>query len=278
MAASAEAHSRDEDHGVYVYGVALNDASVPDGVSGVAGEAVFALANDRVAAIVGRVSLDEFGEEPLRRNLNELEWLERIARTHEAVVERAMERQTVLPARLATVYRNERDVVRMLESEQEALVAALERVRGTREWGIKAFADRNQLTESVRRSSDDAAELRAVAEGKSGGTGYFAWKAHDEFVRQAAAETKALCATSTHDRLRALAAAARLQPLRSNALSREEGELILSGAYLVRHEQEDTFHGAVRALESELAPLGVSLQLTGPWPPYNFADPVATVE
>ena len=278
MPASAEATGPDEDHGLYFYGVVLDDPSFPDGVTGVAGEAVFALCEDRVAAIVGRVSLDEFGEEPLRRNLNDLNWLERIARTHEAVVERAMEQQTVLPARLATIYRNESDVVRMLELEQEPLVASLERVRGAREWGTKAFADPNQLAESVRRSSDEAARLRAVAETKSGGTGYFAWKTHDEFVRQAVAEAKARCATSMHGRLRQFAAAARLQPLELNALSQAEGELILNGAYLVRREQEDMFRSEIHGLQSELEPLGVSLQLTGPWPPYNFADPVATVE
>jgi gas vesicle protein GvpL/GvpF len=278
MAASAETERREDDRGVYVYGVTLDIASFPAGVSGVADEAVFAIHDDRVAAIVGRVSLDEFGEEPLRRNLNDLEWLERVARTHEAVVERAMELQTVLPARLATVYRGERDVVQMLEREQERLVAALERVRGAREWGVKAFADPTQLAESVRRSRGEAAELRAVAEAKSGGTAYFAWKAHDEFVREAAAETKARCASSTHNRLRELAADARLHPLERSALSREEGELILNGAYLVRLEQEDAFRMGVRGLESELAPVGVRLYLTGPWPPYNFADQAAVIE
>ena len=40
-----------------------------------------------LAAVVSEVPLDEFGEEGLKRNLNDLAWLEATARAHETVLE-----------------------------------------------------------------------------------------------------------------------------------------------------------------------------------------------
>ena len=48
----------------------------------------------RPAALVSRVPLAEFGAEPLRENLNDLAWLERVARAHEEVLERALHAST----------------------------------------------------------------------------------------------------------------------------------------------------------------------------------------
>ena len=56
-----------------------------------------------LAAICGEVPLAEFGEEPLRRNLEDRAWLERTAQEHERVLERALAAGTVIPFRIATL-------------------------------------------------------------------------------------------------------------------------------------------------------------------------------
>ncbi len=46
--------------------------------------------------------------------------------------------------------------------------------------------------------------------------------------------------------------------------------MLLNGAYLVR-EGDDRLRGEVERLTAEHAGLGVEYELTGPWPPHNFA-------
>ena len=46
--------------------------------------------------------------------------------------------------------------------------------------------------------------------------------------------------------------------------------MLLNGAYLVR-EGDDRLRGEVERLAAEHAGLGVEYELTGPWPPHNFA-------
>jgi hypothetical protein len=48
--------------------------------------------------------------------------------------------------------------------------------------------------------------------------------------------------------------------------------MFLNGAYLVRVAGEGEFREAVESLRGELGPEGISFELTGPWPPYNFVE------
>ena len=83
---------------LWAYCVARDDAALADGGPGVHpdGESTW-LRDGGLALLVSRVPLAEFGEEPLRRNLNEFAWLERVARAHEAVIGAALGRRPVVP-------------------------------------------------------------------------------------------------------------------------------------------------------------------------------------
>jgi hypothetical protein len=78
------------DRGFYVYGIVGTERPELTGVTGVDGRsAVFMLDEDGLGAIVSEVPLAEFGEDALRRNLEELSWVAEKVRAHEDVLERA---------------------------------------------------------------------------------------------------------------------------------------------------------------------------------------------
>ena len=78
-----------------------------DKLEGVGGGRVRAVAAAGLTAIAGDVSLAEFGEAALRRNLENLAWLEATARAHHQVIETVAGEGPVVPMRLATVYRDD---------------------------------------------------------------------------------------------------------------------------------------------------------------------------
>ena len=53
-------------------------------------------------------------------------------------------------------------------------------------------------------------------------------------------------------------------------LSGRDGEMVLNSAYLV--SDRPRFEGELTALARELSERGLELELTGPWPPYNFVS------
>jgi Gas vesicle synthesis protein GvpL/GvpF len=256
---------------LWAYCVSRADAPRPEGLNGVVASApVRRVEAGDLAALVSSVPLAEFGEEPLRRNLNDLTWLARIARAHEAVLERALSSSAIVPLRLCTIYATEGSVRDMLEREGDAFVEALELLDGRQEWGVKLLVDPERLAEEARSRSREAAALEDELEGRSGGSAYLVRRRLERHVREAASSVAGEIAEQVHARLQDWAIdAVSLRP-QNRDLSGHEGEMLLNGAYLVEAERVDGFRELVTGLEERYRSLGARLELTGPWPPYNF--------
>jgi hypothetical protein len=248
--------------GVYVYGVGRDlPREAGEGLNGVAGASVRVIEGGGLQALVSTVSLGDFGEEALRRNLEDLEWLEAVARAHHAVVDAAAALATVVPLGLAGVYRSEERVREVLRARNEDFTRALGRVTGRTEWGVKVYA------EPRRTTTADTAKAKAVADRP--GTSYLRRRKVEQETREISRRDLLTMAGDIDGELRELAVAGRLHRLQDPQLSGERGWMILNAAYLVDDERADDLLTAVTRL-ADLHP-EIRLQLTGPWAPYSFA-------
>ena len=66
-------------------------------------------------AVVSEVREDEFGEENLKKNLANLEWIKQKASIHEQVIEEVMKDACVIPFKFGTIFNNEDNLKTMLE-------------------------------------------------------------------------------------------------------------------------------------------------------------------
>jgi hypothetical protein len=251
--------------GWWVYCVLGEGRDLPAGATGL-GEQPRFIAAAGLTALVSRVPLSEFGEAPLRENLNDLNWLERTVRAHEAVLD-AMLPGALVPMRVCTIYSDEAQVRAMLESREALLREALTRVAGKQEWGVKIVADRARLEEHARREVGVEAEV----DGKSEGGAYLARKQLAGRVREEADRMLDGAVRETHARLEEWAAGSVILPAQNRELAGYEGDMIFNGAYLVEEERTDQFTALLDELRAQYVQLGLQLDLTGPWPAYNFA-------
>ncbi|RQW84501.1 GvpL/GvpF family gas vesicle protein, partial [Micromonospora globispora] len=126
--------------GVWLHGVvAAADPATLAAITGMDGTPVRAVRAAGLVAVVSAAPLAEYGEEALRRNLEDLAWLERAARTHHAVVDALSRAGAVVPARLATVHRDDERVARVLTERRDELAGTLARLTGREEWGVKGY-------------------------------------------------------------------------------------------------------------------------------------------
>jgi Gas vesicle synthesis protein GvpL/GvpF len=223
-----------------------------------------------LSALVSAVPGDEFGEERLRVNLNDMDWLERGARAHEAVLERALAASTIVPLRMCTIFEGEEAVRRMLEREHDALADALERLAGRQEWGVKLLVDPRRLADAARASSDEATAYEDELASQSGGGAYMTRRRLERKVREIADRLAAELADDVHARLQDWALDAVTHAPQNRELSGHEGEMLLNGAYLVEADRVDGLRALASELEQRHERLGARIELTGPWPPYNF--------
>jgi hypothetical protein len=248
------------DRGFYVYGIVGTERPELTGVTGVDGRsAVFMLDEDGLGAIVSEVPLAEFGEDALRRNLEELSWVAEKVRAHEDVLERAAREAPVVPLRFGTIYRSLDGLRELLTQDRGQLATTLEELRGKREWGVTSVIDRERLSQAVHASDPRAAQLAEAAEGKPTGTAYLGRKRLERHLGARADELATRLTVTAHDRLTAVAHRAV-----------REGSTQLKGAYLVEEARDGEFRRVLEELGREYEPFGIRFELTGPWPPYSF--------
>jgi hypothetical protein len=260
--------------GIWVYAVAnAGDGLTLPGVAGMAGVAGADVRSAPVAgltAVVSDVDLAEFGEEALRSNLEDLDWLAAVARAHHRVIEALAQLDTVLPMRLATVYASEASMRVALASRESELRAGLDRLRSRTEWGVKGYAA--QARDETGTGTGDGSANGGGAAG-SGGAG--AGIAYLRRRREALSAQRESCrgaadgARAVHAELARHCAASRLHPPQSPQLSGRREAMVLNGAYLLDNDRAAEFSAAVAALNDSDPRL--RLELTGPWPPYSFA-------
>ncbi|GGL16209.1 gas vesicle protein [Sphaerisporangium melleum] len=257
------------DTGTYLYAITraedLPDRDGPAGLAGVAGTPVRVLTHAGLAAYVSTVPLTEFGEEPLRRSLEDLEWLGETARAHHRVVDAvAGGAAATAPVRLVTVYSGDDQVCELLDRRREDFAEVLTRVTGRQEWGVKAYA--------LPATTPGVPESGGGEEGRSGrgsarpGTDYLRRRRASLRDRDQAWREAAERAESIHSVLARMAVASTRHRPQDPQLSGRRETMVLNGAYLVDDELCEAFASAV----DELRGPDVEIELTGPWAPYSF--------
>ena len=204
-----------------------------------------------IAGVASQVSLDEFDKSTLPERLGDAEWLERKIRAHEQVLEAVHARTAVVPCRFCTVYRDEDDLKAFLAAHATALAEALDLVAGRVELGVKAFT---------------ASEPASAAEQAESGRAYLEARRGEQRRREELTASSSRLAAELHVRLLSAAEDGVVLDLQSREAAGRNEEMLFNGAYLVsdRGHFEQTL-GSVAREQGEL-----QLELTGPWPPYNF--------
>ncbi len=192
--------------------------------------------------------------------LERIEWVAPRAVHHEAVVEAVMRRAPVYPARFGTLFSSKAQLADVLVAHGAALRAFLDRVRTASEWGVQALLDRARA-EAHRAGTADAAPppsgaayLRRRKAQQAARAGLGAW-----------ADARADAAFATLARH-----ADAVQPLPARPDPSLDGEVVRNAAFLVADAALDAFRAAVDRLSATHATAGLTLRLTGPWPPYTF--------
>lgn len=222
-----------------------------------------------LAALSSRVPLASYSEESLAEHLSDASWTAVRVMRHETVMEYVAKHATVVPLRFGTIYLERAGVERMLTEKRQELAQILERLRGREEWGVNVFCDQSTLMSAITFVSPVLRELAERAAQASPGQSYLMQKKIDTLrvdeARNALGRIidqieKAL-AEQTDD-------AKPLRVLKVEAT--EHGELKAKFAFLVKRSEFEKFRDAAERLAQEHQTAGVRLELTGPWPSYNF--------
>ncbi len=207
--------------------------------------------------VVGSAPLPQYGEASIARGLQDLDWVSKCAIAHESVVERFIRAQAVVPMKLFTIFESDERALAYVRQHRRKLDRIIRRVAGRCEWGVR-----------IRLASSPALERRARRRRAAPAT----WRRRSKHGTPLVDQT-------TRGQSRANAAFATLgskavEARRHSPLAEGQARsrLMLDAAFLVATDRVEPFQAAARRLTRDLKGEGFGLELTGPWPPYNFIE------
>lgn len=222
-----------------------------------------------LAAVASHVPLKDYNEAALNAHLADAAWMALRAMRHERVVDYFAKRASVVPLRFGVIYLDRAGVERMLAERSDELREAIERLGGREEWGVNVFCDRKALMEAIVLISPGLRELNTQAEQATPGQAYLVRKKMDSLRQsEARAEVKRRVEQIERELGTQSEGTTRLRLLKDEA--GEHGELVGKLAFLVARERFEEFRRTAERVAGESLDAGFRLELTGPWPAYNF--------
>ena len=224
-----------------------------------------------LAALVSRVSLATYNEESLAEHLTDATWTAIRAMRHETVVEYIAKRTSVVPLRFGTIYLERDGIEKMLSGRSRGLEELIEQLRGREEWGVNVFSDRAVLLSTITSVSPVLREMVERAQQASPGQSYLLQKKIETLKVDEARVALNRIVEQIEERLREQTDdARRLRILKVETT--EHGELKAKFAFLVKRSGFEEFRDAAERLAQENQAAGIRIELTGPWPVYNFVQ------
>ncbi len=212
------------------------------------GQRATAIGFDRLALLVRTVENAEWRPDIVARKRDDAQWVCEQAALHEAILDRAMSRGSVVPARFLSIFEQYSDLEALVRSNYDRWRRALSRIAGKEEWTLHVFAGPHVAPKHspyLLRVKSTRSRTAAKRLAEPGGP-----------VDEAIAKTWRACT--------AIATASR--HLESSA----DRRAVFGATLLVPATRIDLLKEAIERQALPARTLGLTYYLEGPRPPFNF--------
>jgi hypothetical protein len=253
---------------LYVYAIGRAGHPQPERLEAIDGsDLVRSVACGELVAFVTPVDPAEYSQPVIDARSKDVEWLGGIGYRHQSVMSALMRGGTIIPLRAFTLFATEDSLRRHVESEGKRFEKILDRLDGKQEWTLRVEFNPERWSEALIRRVATLRDLAEEMNMATPGRAFLLRKKLDEERKRASREAEEAVVGEIE---RAV-----LDKLACDTVA--ESRQQRSGAFpqinvLINRDEEARLEELRRDLESRHAGDGVSVTLTGPWPPYSFAN------
>lgn len=197
------------------------------------------------------------------RNLADVEWLAPRAARHESLIHAARAAcggpdAGLIPVRFGALFRDELSLAHSLLARSETLLRTIDHLAGRDEWSLRVLASREPSSGRVGVTARD-------------GASYLRQRSAAHASRQGADAAQREHAAAVLDQ--ALRGVADRRPARRGHKTTEGLEVLAAAAALVEHADARAWAQHAEAQAAAASHAGLTLTVSGPWPPYSFCPP-----
>jgi hypothetical protein len=243
---------------LYVYAIGRAGHPLPDDVEAVDGGGL--------TAFVSPVDDVEFSQPVIDARSKDVEWLGAIGYRHQSVMAQLMRGGTIIPLRAFTLFATHASLKHHLEENRKQFERILERIDGKQEWTLRIEFDPERWRDALSTRVASLGALEEEIAGAAPGKAFLLRKKLDDERKKASREAEQQVAAEIEREV--------VETLRSEVVAesreRRDGAFPQINVLLARDEEarlQELHDALARRYDDE----GVTLALTGPWPPYTFA-------
>jgi hypothetical protein len=253
------------DAATYVYAVlrsakAPSARRVPPGLPAM-GAVRFVDGGGGLWMVAADAPLPRYSAAAIESGLRDMDWVSACALGHERVVEHFAKSGPLIPLKMFTLFTTDARAAAHVTGNRARLDRVLDRIVGREEWGVRVSLDEKTAHEEAR------SRAASSTKGLSEGTRFLMARQREQAETKRVVQDARAAADAVYDALVKIGDdAVRRTPVAGKAGAR----LLLDAAFLVPTRRLRRFQEAAAKQARRLQPAGLSLVLTGPWPPYNF--------
>ena len=261
---------------LYLYGFAVSaDLDLIRG-TGIDGRSPLFLARaGNVTAVLSHAALADFTGNTGDENLGDINWITPRACRHQEVISRVMARSPVLPVRFGTLFLTRASLDQTIHTHRDEITAFLDHVRGREEWSVKGYINRKKMAANLAARTADAEPSRErEPDTPAPGTRYFQKKREAQQAEQMLNTVVYESVVAVADILEPLGVDMTERELMSRAATGKKTDMVLNWAALLEKEGVSRFSSRIDEINALQKPGGLTLEFSGPWPPYSFCPAI----
>jgi hypothetical protein len=258
----------EERHLIYLYCVTDKEPKIK-GIKGPE-DNLYSVCHNGLYAVVSKVEQPEFGEEGLKKNMADFQWVKTKVSMHEKIIEQVMANTNVIPFKFGTLFNTDDGLKAMLEQYGQEFKAILRKLADKQEWGLKIYCNPEKLKTSFLNNQEKILKIEDGIKSSSVGKAYFLRKKKDELIERMLNDKISECSQDSFELLKDLSFETRINKLLPKEVTEREDGMVLNCAFLVGKDEVGDFLSMVDALKMHYGDSGLLIDCIGPWPPYNF--------
>ncbi len=254
--------------GLWVYAIGRAGHTLPERVEAVDGSNnVDGITEGSLMAFATPVDLREYSQQSVDSHSGDLEWLGAIGYRHQAVMQALMSSGTVIPLRAFTLFGSRQMVEAQLRSGRAQFERVLERLDGKQEWTLRIEFEPQRWNEALVSRVGSLRAMTSEVESATPGKAFLLKKKLDDERKKASrdAELQVVGEIEKHV-LQKLAC----ETVAESRQSRDGGFPQIN--VLINRDEEAVLQELHRELSDRYSGEGITLAVSGPWPPYTFAS------
>jgi len=222
---------------------------------------------DDLTAVYTQVPASDFSQEVIDSHAADMEWLGAIGWRHQTVVDRIASRSAVVPLRAFTMFHSRASLEGFLRERSLPVRKLLARLAGKEEWSVRIDFIAEKWSEALVERAEILRNLGSEVAAASGGRKYLLEKKLADAKKDAARDAEEEVVAEIEAAL-----ASSLDVPTIVGSRQKQGGSSPQIDLLVPKASEEALLRIVETIAHKYSPEGISLALSGPWPPYSFAS------